>query len=194
MPPWMIEFEDAVTPHFAHLRTYCRYLTANAWEAEDLFQDVMLRAYQHYRKDGEFRHPRSLLYKIARNLTIDAHRRRRGVHVPVDEAMQHPSHDPNYATMRGMMEWMAETLSEREVEMLMLAEVLGYSYQDIAQRLGCTVPAVKMVLHRSKSTLRKRTAASYETGFRPERLGPARQMGERALAVERWTEALMRLG
>ncbi|MBB3114511.1 RNA polymerase sigma-70 factor (ECF subfamily) [Paenibacillus phyllosphaerae] len=192
MQPW-IEFEDAVKPHFQPLRTYCSYLTASRWEAEDLFQDVLLRAFQHYQKVGEFSHPRSLLYKIARNLTIDAHRRRRGITVSIDEALQRPYHDQNYASVRGLLEWMADYLSEREVEMLLLAEVLGYSYQDIAQQLNCTVPAVKMVLHRSKSTLRKRALSQYDPGMKPDRAAKKRPKSPQ-ISVERWTNAMMSLG
>ncbi|WP_274653124.1 RNA polymerase sigma factor [Paenibacillus humicola] len=186
MKPWT-EFEDVIKPHMGPLRTYCLYLTASKWEAEDLLQEALLRAFQMYRKKGEFQHPRSLLYKITRNLHIDLCRRRRGVTVPIEEAMEQPHHDQNYASVRGLLEWLTESLSEREVDMLMLAEVFRYTYQDIADELRCSVPAVKMVLHRSKQALRKQaetpeadTVKTRKTGRKP-----------RKFAVERWTAALM---
>ena len=117
MKPWT-EFEESVKPHLKHVRAYCAYLTSSKWEAEDLLQEALLRAFKHYRDTGKLRHPRSLLYKIARNLQIDAHRKRRGVTVPIDEALLQPHHDPDYVSVRGVLEWLTEHLSERETEML----------------------------------------------------------------------------
>ncbi|UVI29507.1 RNA polymerase sigma factor [Paenibacillus spongiae] len=181
------EFEEVVKPHFSRLWTYCLYLSATQWEAEDLFQDSLLRAFQHYRKIGAFRHPRSLLYKIARNLSIDAYRKNRGTLVPLEEGVQASYYDPNYASVRGFMEWLTEQLSEREVDMLLLAEWYGYSYQEIAQHQGCTVPAVKMVLHRSKQTLRN------GADKQPYGKGTDYPRGK-ASTVERWTRACISMG
>ncbi|MBW7454306.1 RNA polymerase sigma factor [Paenibacillus sepulcri] len=193
MRPWA-EFEDVITPHLNHLRTYCFYLTASHWEAEDLRQETLLRAFKHYRSKGDVQYPRSLLYKIARNVYIDAYRRRRGIMVPIDEAGEQSYCDENYASVRGLLEWVTEHLSEREVEMLLLAEVFRYSYQDIADELDCTVPAVKMVLHRSKQALRKRGAQHKATGelisLKPQ-LKPPMRMPRRSFVVDRWTRAVM---
>ncbi|SFJ43280.1 RNA polymerase sigma-70 factor, ECF subfamily [Paenibacillus sp. UNC496MF] len=188
MQPWT-EFEEAVRPHLKHVRAYCSYLTSSKWEAEDLMQEALLRAFKQYRDTGRLRHPRSLLYKIARNLQIDAHRRRRGLTVPIEEAMQQPHHDPDYASVRGMVEWLTELLSERETEMLLLAEVFDYTYQDIADRLQCTVPAVKMVLHRSKNALRKRGRPDIADYARSKPV--RRKYKPLPYKIERWTLALM---
>ncbi|MFC5652978.1 RNA polymerase sigma factor [Paenibacillus solisilvae] len=193
MKPWA-DFEDTIAPHLNHVRIYCFYLTASKWESEDLLQDALLRAFMHYRKTGELRHPRSLLYKIAKNLHIDAHRRRKGTLLPLDEALQQPYYDPNYASVRGLLEWVAEHLSEREGEMLLLAEVFHYSYQDIADELQCTVPAVKMVLHRSKITLRN-SGGEHERMLPAAAANPSRKptipKSRKKKAIERWTRALM---
>ncbi|MCQ6561165.1 RNA polymerase sigma factor [Paenibacillus mendelii] len=188
------EFEDVVKPHFNRLWTYCLYLTPSQWEAEDLFQDSLLRAFQHYRKIGAFHHPRSLLYKIARNLSIDAYRKNRGVLVPLEEGMQNAYHDPNYAAARGLMEWLTDHLSEREVDMLLLAEWYGYSYQEIAQHQGCTIPAVKMVLHRSKQRLRNRADIPYESGTTRTQREDSAMVNRQAATVERWTRVCISMG
>ncbi len=194
MSPWA-EFEDVIAPHLNHMRAYCFYLTASKWESEDLLQDALLNAFNHYRNTGGLRHTRSLLYKIARNLHIDAHRRRKGVLVPIDEALHQPSYEQNYASVRGLLEWVAEHLSEREGEMLLLSEVFHYSYKDIADEFQCTVSAVKMVLHRSKLTLRK-CGSDYETAsFAPPAASRPRKSpmpkSRKTYVIERWTRALM---
>ncbi|WP_219833963.1 RNA polymerase sigma factor [Paenibacillus sp. R14(2021)] len=188
MKPWT-EFEEAVTPHLKQVRAYCGYLTSSQWEAEDLLQEALLRAFKHYRDTGNLRHPRSLLYKIARNVHIDAHRRRRGITVPLDEALTQPHYDADYASVRGLLEWVTEHLSEREMEMLLLAEVFDYTYQDIADSLQCTVPAVKMVLHRCKSALRKRAVPSEPPSSRSRAV--KRKSAQLSYFLDRWTSALM---
>lgn len=193
MKPWT-EFEDVIAPHLNHVRTYCFYLTASKWESEDLLQDSLLRAFKHYRRTGELRHPRSFLYKVAKNLHIDAHRRRRGALLPIDEALHQPYYDQNYASVLGLLEWVAEHLSERAGEMFLLAEVFHYSYQDIAEELQCTVPAVKMVLHRSKLTLRK-CVGEYETKFLVPAASRSGKQGmpksKNMNTIERWTQAVI---
>ncbi|QHW32999.1 RNA polymerase sigma factor [Paenibacillus rhizovicinus] len=190
MEPWT-EFEEAVKPHLKHVRTYCGYLTSSKWEAEDLLQETLLRAFKYYRDTGLLRHPRSLLYKIARNLQIDAHRRRHSTTVPLDEALLQPHHDPDYISVRGILEWMSEHLSERETEMLLMAEVFDYTYQDIADVLHCTVPAVKMVLHRSKNALRKRGRPQDGASAAKRGRSANRKGAPNPFTLERWTTSLM---
>ncbi|MBM7565117.1 RNA polymerase sigma factor [Paenibacillus sacheonensis] len=190
MEPWT-EFEENVKPHLKHVQAYCAYLTSSKWEAEDLLQEALLRAFKYYRDTGKLLHPRSLLYKIARNLQIDAHRKRRGVTVALEEALLQPHYDPDYVSVRGMLEWLAEHLSERETEMLLLAEVFDYTYQDIADVLHCSVPAVKMVLHRSKNALRKRGRPQDNNGGAPRGKMTRRVSAPAPYAIERWTTALM---
>jgi RNA polymerase sigma-70 factor (ECF subfamily) len=183
------EFEDDLRPHVGPLRNYCFHLTASRWEAEDLLQEALLRAFQLYRTRGGFEYPRTLLFTIARNLHIDTHRRRKGGSVQIGEALQLPHYDPNYVSVRGLVEWIAAHLSEREVEMLMLAEVFRYTYRDIAERLDCTVPAVKMVLHRSKRALRRIGGNQEADASKGRPAGP--HLHSRKQTVERWTTALM---
>src|SRR5215470_19039395 len=58
------------------LHRYCRSLTRSIWDAEDLVQDTMLRAFA---KLGEFSNPidnaKSYLFRIATNLWVDRVRR-----------------------------------------------------------------------------------------------------------------------
>lgn len=149
------EFERLIEPHMQKVHNHCLYLTDSTWDADDLAQDVLIKAFQYYQKVGVFQHPLTLLNKIARNLWIDQLRhRRRKTFISIEEAVKLPYTDLNYAAVRGLVEWISEHLAEREVVMLLLSEVFSFSYQNIADELQCSVGTVRMVLHRSKRSLR----------------------------------------
>jgi RNA polymerase sigma-70 factor (ECF subfamily) len=181
------EFEAKIVIYSNELRVYCFRLTSSTWDAEDLCQEVLLRVFQYYLKIGMFAEPRALLYKVARNLVIDNHRKMRGSPLPLEKVQELPTIEMNYAAARGLVEWMTEHLSGRDMRMLLLAEVFRYSYRDIADELQCTVSAVKMALHRSKLTLR----AEANPGCRA---AVKRKKGKKttgATEIDYWTHALM---
>src|SRR5882672_1196347 len=71
-------FVEAFEPLRPELYRYCRFLTRNAWDAEDLVQDTLARGlvtlgclFQ------EIENPRAWLFRVASNLWIDRQRRRR---------------------------------------------------------------------------------------------------------------------
>ena len=64
------------------LYRYCRRMTGNIWDAEDLLQDTLLRGFGAIgrgdvsSKAAQVRGPRAYLFRIATNLWIDQMRRR----------------------------------------------------------------------------------------------------------------------
>lgn len=180
--PFPSEFEAAVGPYLSELRAYCRQLASSKWDAEDLYQESLLRTFEYYRKsDRTLLQPRPLLYKVARNLWIDRTRKLKSQPVPVlAEAADRKEKVMDYADIRGLVEWMAELLEERELSMLFLAAVYQYSYKEIAEAHRCTVPAVRMALHRSKLALRSHRAGSRACGADHSRI-----------VIDYWTNALI---
>lgn len=176
------DFEAFIEPHLKTLRNHCLYLSCSEWDADDLAQEVLLKFYQYYKTGGAIRHPSTLLYRMTRNLWIDHLRRRRRNAAPVREAADQSYSDTDYAAARALVEWLSEHLSEREAYMLLLSEVFSYSYQNIADELQCTVATVRMVLHRSKRTLRITREAR-------RKRNSGGQMSE--YSVELWTKAIM---
>ena len=74
-------FLETYEPLRSPLYRYCRYLTRSPWDAEDLAQDALARAFVTLaRMNGqEPANPRAWLFRIASNLWIDATRRHREV-------------------------------------------------------------------------------------------------------------------
>lgn len=185
------EFEALVGPHMSALRAYCGRLTVTRWDAEDLCQEVLLRVFASCLRGSPVEHARPLLYTIARNLRIDAGRKRQLRTVAIAEAAGLAREEMSYASARGLAEWVAEHLSAREARMLMLAAVCRYSYQEIAEEMNSTPAAVKMVLHRAKKTLR---AADCDQSADQRRKRQTAAAAPKRIEIDAWTNALLQSG
>ncbi len=175
-------FESAVNPLLEGLMRYCLYLSPSRWEAEDLFQDTLLKLLSYFRSHEPPALNKALLATTARHLWIDRHRKRErlGLMIPIEEA-ELVQRGADYTELRALVEWLAAHLSYKQMRMLLLAEIHRFTYQEIAEEMECTVPSVKMVLHRSKRLLRD---ARDEQACLKERLPE----------VELWTSELMSCG
>ena len=70
-------YVDLLAPLRPALYGYCRRLTGNVWDAEDLVQDALLRAFATLGSiHHQIRNPRAYLLRTATNLWIDTLRRR----------------------------------------------------------------------------------------------------------------------
>ena len=134
---------DAV---YAFLLSLCR---DPIW-AEDLMQDTFVKA---TRSIGGYRggNPRSWLFSIARSVFIDDTRKRRAI--PVDEIEDKGEADADVAELI-LIERSLSKLPERQRTALLLADQAGLSYAEIAQAIGCSDAAVKVLIHRARVSFR----------------------------------------
>src|SRR5688572_32678009 len=71
-------FLDTYEPLRSDLYRYCRHLTLSPWDAEELAQDAMARAFVTLGQMGEPPpNPRAWLFRVASNLWLDRLRCRR---------------------------------------------------------------------------------------------------------------------
>lgn len=134
---------DAV---YAFLVSLCR---DPVW-AEDLMQDTFVKA---TRSMGGYRggSPRSWLFSIARSVFIDDTRRRRAI--PVDEIEEMGVVDSDVAELI-LIERSLSKLPERQRTALLLADKAGLTYTEVAEAIGCSEAAVKVLIHRARVSFR----------------------------------------
>jgi RNA polymerase sigma factor (sigma-70 family) len=139
-------------------------------DAQDLAQDVFLRAYRSlhtFRGDARFT---TWLHRLTVNLTLDwlRSRGRRPVQVPLEtegddgSTYSHiPSDEPTpeeqVLRQQRRQELLAavEGLSPDYREVVVLHHFQGLSYQSIAERLGCPVRTVETRLYRARQQLKR---------------------------------------
>jgi RNA polymerase sigma factor (sigma-70 family) len=136
------------------------FVTGGTADAEDVVQDAMVRAVRALRNGSR---PEALgpwLHRITRNCALDlnASRRRHPVVELVDHAHP-PAEDAETAVERsmGVRGLVADVgrLPDTQRSALVLRELEGRSYADIADELDVTVPAVKSLLVRARAGLKR---------------------------------------
>ncbi|HVN36726.1 MAG TPA: RNA polymerase sigma factor [Myxococcota bacterium] len=165
---------DFVQPLRPALHVYCRRLTRDLWDAEDLVQDTLLRAFGSLgRIHDPVRNPRSYLLRTATNLWIDRHRRREreaaalaGAKVEADVVAGRSGASPSGELRDAGMRLLR--LPPRERAAVLLKDVFDLDLEESAEVLETTVGAVKSALHRARERLRE---------SEPERDEPAAPRG-----------------
>jgi RNA polymerase sigma factor (sigma-70 family) len=139
---------------FAYAR---QMLGGSRADAEDVLQDVFVRAYGALRANDRDVSLRAWLYRIAHNRCIDELRRPSaaiGAPSEVLELVQAPASDPMDAVEQreSLRRLVADVqrLPEQQRSALLMREMSGMAYQDLAGALDVTVPAVKSLLVRAR--------------------------------------------
>jgi RNA polymerase sigma-70 factor, ECF subfamily len=150
-------YVDLLTPLRPALHGYCRKLTGNLWDAEDLVQDTLLHAFGAL---GHVHHqilnPRAYVFRVATNRWIDGVRRR----AAEAAALAVQAADPGAATpeprlVRDAAVALLQRLAPQERAALLLKESFDLSLDEIATVLSTSTGAVKSALHRGRERLRE---------------------------------------
>jgi RNA polymerase sigma factor (sigma-70 family) len=156
-------FEQMFLPHLDAAHNLARWLTRNEHDAEDLVQESYLRAFRFFGgfKGGD---SRSWLLTIVRNTCYSwlQKNRRQEFETPFDEevhtsdAQAFSPEKPLLANADGQM--LRQALEELPVtfrEILVLRELEGLSYKEIADIAGMPIGTVMSGLARARKRLRQ---------------------------------------
>lgn len=172
-------FEELVAQRSGEIYGLLFRLTENGEEARDLTQETFLRAFQYIDRFRGEADVRTWIYRIAinqaRNRSRWWRRRRRDATVSLDATfgesgqsisgtLAEPSQNPEQQTLarerelalRGALQRLA--LAYRET--VILRDIEGFTYEEIAATLGINVGTVKSRLARGRQELRKKLEGS----------------------------------
>ncbi len=138
------------------LLAYVRHMLRGNSEAEDIVQDVFLRAYGALRTGEREITVRPWLYRVAHNRCIDYVRRAPATPLQPDELLPGGIDPVAAAEQREDLRRLVadlHALPDAQRSALIIRELEGLSYDDLATTLGVTVPAVKSLLVRARSGL-----------------------------------------
>ncbi|WP_028651750.1 sigma-70 family RNA polymerase sigma factor [Nocardioides halotolerans] len=144
--------------HAAALWGFCLHLTGDPIRAEDVAQETLLRAWQHYERLDEARGSvRSWLFTVARNIVIDEWRSKRFQNERPTDQVPEPG-NPVDQTDTLLQSWVvAEAITQLSSEhraVLLECYYRGRSVAEAARRLGVPEGTVKSRTHYALRALR----------------------------------------
>jgi RNA polymerase sigma-70 factor (ECF subfamily) len=145
-------FLERFEPLRPELYRYCRYLTRSPWDAEDLAQDTLARAFATLGRMLEPPpNPRAWLFRVASNLWLDQLRRVRELSGAAGAAAVSVNQDPRPA--REAAGTLIAQLAPQERAAVVLKDVFELSLEEISEALATSVGSVKAALHRGRGKL-----------------------------------------
>jgi RNA polymerase sigma-70 factor (ECF subfamily) len=171
-------FDEEALPHLDALYRVALRLTADPTQAQDLVQDTMLKAYRSWKQYRPGTNAKGWLLTILRNTFINDYRRRK--HEPI--AMDLETIEP-HAIERSIQEvdpegtFFSQIVDDKVIEaidglptefreVLVLSDVEGMRYAEIAETLRIPVGTVKSRLFRARRQLQAQLYAhALEMGY-----------------------------
>ncbi len=169
-------FDDLMARHQQRVFNLCLWLLRDHDAANDAAQETFIRAYRaigNFRGDCAFS---TWLHRIAVNVSGDASTRRRKTPQPLSELATEdsPAPEPAAPLRENPLETLTRNerqrvvrdalnqLSEHHRLVLVLFDIQGYSYEEIAQVLELPIGTVKSRLNRARAALRDKLKLSRE--------------------------------
>src|SRR5262249_37965792 len=170
-------FAELVTPHMPTIYQRARRLTGNASDAEDVSQEALLKAWSRLgqfsgTQDDNSDDFRAWLGRIAGNTSIDVLRQRRDGKILSLDEKRGGSDEENLGSgiparaenpegkdaRRQVSRMLADAIRQLPPDLrqaCLLRDVMQYSTQEVADRLGISVVAVRLRLFRAHRKLRE---------------------------------------
>ncbi len=158
-PSW----EDIVRDHSARVYRLAYRLTGNKFDAEDLTQETFVRVFRslHSYQPGTFE---GWLHRITTNLFLDQARRKQRIRMDAmgEDAERYASGDQLAAPERAFEHGNLDLDVQRALDELapeyraavVLCDIEGLSYEEIAVTLGIKLGTVRSRIHRARARLR----------------------------------------
>ncbi len=158
------EFERRVLPLEKDLYALALAMAGQEADALDLVQDALLRAFRFFDSFVRGDNLKAWLFTILRHAFLDRCRRRR-----LEPAALDPGAEPPFPAPTSPLPALEDaqpddllralrTLSPAHQTVLLLCDVEGLRYREIADALGCPIGSVMSGLHNARSRLREALA------------------------------------
>ncbi len=163
-------FEQEFLPHADALYTFAYHLTYNDEDANDLVQECFLKAYRFIERYELGTNAKAWLFRILKNEFINRYRKAKKQPTKVDYeeivSYQDGENDTNYASYTDLREEMFQHMMGDEVTnainalpvdfrtVILLCDIEGFTYEEIAKIVDIPIGTVRSRLHRSRNMLK----------------------------------------
>ena len=156
-------FENELLPHLRSLYGTAHRMARNSADAEDLVQETLTRAWTGLDRLIPGSNARAWLHTILQRARTDAWRRRSRRPELVELSGPEPADPvaPAAAAVAGLdVERALHGLPETYRAAVVLRDLEGFSYQEIAEILGVALGTVMSRIHRGRALLREALSGS----------------------------------
>lgn len=168
-------FAELVRRHQAKVMANCRHLTRSPDDAEDLAQEVFVKAFFKLASFEERARFGTWLQRIKVNHCLNYLKARKGksfldaneptlANEPALRIESHPGTETELEQERARVRAVLDSLPDSLRIPLVLCDVDGLSYKEIQDQLGIGLSATKMRIARARDEFRRRHAASPTSG------------------------------
>ena len=155
----MPDFHDLLEPQIPRLRRYSRALTRDTQRADDLVQDILVRALMKQDRWEPGTNLRAWLFTLMHNQYVNNVRRanREAGTIGIDDVSSSlvATTDPTASRQLYELERALGQLAAEQREVILLVGLEGFSYEDAAKILAVPVGTVRSRLSRGRESLRR---------------------------------------
>ena len=140
------------------LRRFIRRGVPSGHVADDLLQETFMRVHRNVGSLEETDRLAAWVYKIARNVIHDHHRKRDGVAEGLLDADIADAEDDHFEQLRcvsaGWLDELIQSLPDGYREAVQLSEIEGLTQQEVADRSGLSLSGAKSRIQRGRDMLK----------------------------------------
>ena len=165
------DFEIEALPHMDALYNFALRMTGNSDDADDLVQETFLKAFRFFDKFEKGTNCKAWLFRILKNSYINDYRKQTKEPDKVDYddvqnfyenikasdiKAQHTEEDAFNKLMEDDISSALQLLPEDFRTVIILSDIEGFTYEEIADFVDCPIGTVRSRLHRArKNVIRK---------------------------------------
>lgn len=178
------DFEEEIIPHLDAMYNFALRLTSDPNDAEDLVQDTIVKAFRFFSSYEKGTNAKAWLFRILKNSYINNYRKKSKQPNQVDydevssfyETIRADRTDTSDLEDRMFRELIDDDISNALEELpedfrtvVLLCDVEGFTYEEIANMLDVPIGTIRSRLHRGRNLLKSQLMDyAKERGFQPD--------------------------
>jgi len=155
------DFEKMVIPFKDKLYRFSLRIVGNAFDAEDVIQEVMLKLWKKREAFENVKNKEAWCMTITRNMSIDWLRGKKKPTLDIADRQDikdggidaHSQMELN--DLQRMVRNCIAELPEKQKEVIHLRDIEGYAYKEIAEITDTSVDQVKVLIYRGRQRLKE---------------------------------------
>lgn len=178
------DFEEEIIPHLDAMYNFALRLTSDPNDAEDLVQDTIVKAYRFFSSYEKGTNAKAWLFRILKNSYINNYRKKSKQPNQVDydevssfyETIRADRTDTSDLEDRMFRELIDDDISNALEELpedfrtvVLLCDVEGFTYEEIANMLDVPIGTIRSRLHRGRNLLKAQLMEyAQKRGYQPD--------------------------